>query len=386
MVGDEHRLALMLVTTWLTRAGAEIQVRDLACEHARRGARVMVVSLREPEAFVPELTSAGVRVISLGMSRGVADPRGIARLACAVRRFNPDVVHSHMVHANLLSRVTRLFCRMPVLICTAHNVDEGGRWRERMYRLTDRLADVTTSVSKAGVECYVRVGAAPAGKIRWVPDGVDIGRFTRDRTGHERLRASLGFPDSFVFLAAARLERAKGIDVLLQAMSIMRGRGNAVAVVIAGDGSERARLEAQARTLGLGPETVRFLGIRDDIPDVMEAADALVLPSRWEGLGVVLLEAAASLLPVVATDVGGIPEIVRDGITGFLIPPNDPEAIASAMARVAALTPDQRTAMGTSGRRVVEQYYSLPGIVDQWEQLYTEFMAKSLKRGPDREA
>ncbi len=127
MAGDERRLALMLVTTWLTRAGAETQVKDLACEHARRGARVTVVSLREPEAFVPELTRAGVHVVSLGMHRGVADLRGIVRLARAVRRFRPDIVHSHMVHANLLSRVTRLFCQMPVLVCTAHNIDEGGR-------------------------------------------------------------------------------------------------------------------------------------------------------------------------------------------------------------------------------------------------------------------
>ena len=137
----------------------------------------MVVSLREPEAFVQELTDAGVQVVSLGMRKGVADFRGVVRLARAVHEFRPNVVHSHMVHANLLSRVTRLFCRMPVLVCTAHNTIEGGRWREWMYRLTDGLADVTTNVSRAAVERYIRIGAAPAGRIRWLPDGVDLSRF-----------------------------------------------------------------------------------------------------------------------------------------------------------------------------------------------------------------
>jgi len=365
-------LSLMLVVTWLTRAGAETQVKDLACEHARRGARVMVVSLRDPEAFVPELIGAGVQVVSLGMFRGVADPRGVFRLVHVVHGFHPDVVHSHMVHANLLSRVARLFCHMPVLVCTAHNTNEGGRWREWMYRVTDRLADVTTNVSRAGVERYVRVGAAPAGRIRLMPDGVDVSRFDSRRTRHEILRASLGFPESFVFLAAARLEPAKGIDVLLQALSLMPAHEEDVAVLIAGDGSQRVKLEAQASALGLGAESVRFLGLRDDVPDLMEAADALVLPSRWEGLGVVLLEASLSLLPVVATNVGGIPEVVRDGVTGFLVPPDDPEALAHAMARVVALTPEERTSMGMRGRTTVIESCALQNVVSQWERLYAE--------------
>lgn len=210
-----------------------------------------------------------------------------------------------------------------------------------------------------------------------MPDGVDVSRFDSGRTRHETLRASLGFPDRFVFLVAARLEPAKGIDVLLQALTLMRAHEDDVAVLIAGDGSQRVKLEAQASSLGLDAESVRFLGLRDDVPDLMEAADALVLPSRWEGLGVVLLEAALSLIPVIATNVGGIPEIVRDGVTGFLVPPEDPEALAHAMARVVALTPDQRTAMGMRGRTTVVESYSLENVVSQWERLYSEIASHS---------
>ena len=363
---DERGFSLMLVTTWLTRAGAETQVRDLACEHARRGARVVVVSMRDPEVFVQELTDAGVQVISLGMPKGVADPRGVIRLARAVHRFRPDVVHSHMVHANILARVTRLFCRMPVLVCTAHNVDEGGRWRERMYRLTDRLADLTTNVSKAGVERYLRVGAAPAGRMRWVPNGIDVGRFERGPATRDAVRTALGVADAFVFLAVGRLEPAKGFDVLVRAIpSVVLAHPDA-AFLFAGDGSQRQALEESAHVL----PNVRFLGVRDDIPDLMAAADALVLPSRWEGLPMVLLEAASAGLPVVATDVGGNAEVVVNQETGFLVPPDDAEALSAAMIRIAGLPPEDRHAMAMNARRVVQERYSLGAVVDMWAELY----------------
>jgi glycosyltransferase involved in cell wall biosynthesis len=371
MNGGERKFSLMLVTTWLTRAGAETQVKDLACEHARRGARVMVVSLRDPEAFVPELSDAGVQVVSLGMSRGVADPRGLVRLGRAVHGFRPDVVHSHMVHANLLSRVTRLFCRMPVLVCTAHNTNEGGRWREWVYRVTDRLADVTTNVSRAGVERYIRVGAAPAGRIRWIPNGVDVGRFERGPATRDAVRTALHVADAFVFLAVGRLERAKGFDVLLQALSLVRTRNDNMAVLIAGDGSQRAKLDAQASSLGLGAGIVRFLGTRDDVPDLMAAADGLVLPSRWEGLPMVLLEASSACLPVVATDVGGNAEVVVDRVTGFLVPSDDEEALAAAMVRIANLSAEERHEMAKRARQLVQKWYSLSAVVDTWLDLYT---------------
>ena len=365
--------SLMLVVTWLARAGAEIQVKDLACEHARRGARVMVVSLREPEALVPELTAAGVEVVSLGMSKGVADPRGVPRLARQVRRFRPDIVHSHMVHANLLSRVTRLFCHMPVLVCTAHNVDEGGRRREWMYRLTDHLADVTTNVSQAGVDRYVRVGAVPAGRILLMPNGVDTHAFAASQEQRVAMRTSLGLGREFVFLSLVRLEIVKGVDTLLLAMERVVQDCPDVILLIAGEGSQRLPLECMLAQLDLCRNKVVFLGLRKDTAELMAASDALVLPSRMEGLPMVLLEAASSGLPVVATDVGGSSEAVRDGDTGYLVPPDDPDALARAMVCIATSPGSERSAMGRRGRRLVEEHFSLGRTVDRWEEIYARY-------------
>ena len=368
----ECHLSLMLVTTWLTRAGAETQVKELACEHARRGTRVMVVSLRDPEAFVSELTNAGVQVISLGMPKGVADPRGLFRLARAVRRFRPDVVHSHMVHANILARVARLVCHMPVLVCTAHNTNEGGRWREFLYRLTDRLANVTTNVSRAGVERYVRVGATPAGRIRWVPNGLDVSRFERGPATRDAVRATLGVAGSFVFLAVGRLERAKGFDVLVRAIPSVTFARRDVTFLFAGEGSQRQTLEESAHSL----PNARFLGVRDDVPDLMAASDAFVLPSRWEGLPMVLLEAASACLPVVATNVGGNGEAVVDHVTGLLVAPDDAEALGAAMVRMISLSSEERHEMGMRARQFVQERYALNAVVDTWLELYATYARK----------
>src|SRR5687768_14642609 len=150
---------ITFVSTALTHGGAEHQVSLLATGLARRGWDVSVVSMRPPEAHVDVLEQAGVEVASLDMRRRVPDPRGVLALAQHVRRRRPDVVHSHMVHANLLARATRPFARMPVLISTAHNIREGPQWRELAYRATDSFCDLTTNVSRAAVERYVQIRA-----------------------------------------------------------------------------------------------------------------------------------------------------------------------------------------------------------------------------------
>jgi glycosyltransferase involved in cell wall biosynthesis len=145
-----------------------------------------------------------------------------------------------------------------------------------------------------------------------------------------------------------------------------------VIVLIAGDGSERVKLCAQASDLGLGAGIVRFLGVRDDVPDLMATSDALVLPSRWEGLPMVLLEAASAGLPVVATDVGGNAEVVVDQETGLLVPPDDEAALSDAMVRVASLSAEGRHQMGRRARQLVQERYSLHAVVDAWMDLYAD--------------
>ncbi|MGI6285991.1 glycosyltransferase [Neomoorella humiferrea] len=365
----------MFIITGLNYGGAEMQLVRLAIQLKARGWKVMVVSMLLPVAYVEELKAAGIPVTSLGMRRGVPDPRALFRLARILRRERPQVVHSHMVHANILARLVRPLVKVPVLVCTAHSFDEGGHYRELAYRFTDFLCDLTTQVSHAGLERYVRVGAVPRPKIRFVPNGVDIERFRPNPEARVRLRHELNFDNAFVWLAVGRFEEAKDYPNMLRAFAkVLRSGKNAI-LLIAGQGTLKDEAESLALELGIA-RSVRFLGVRQDVPDLMNAADAYVMSSAWEGMPMVLLEAGAVGLPVVATDVGGNREVVLDTRSGFLVPPKDSDALACSMLQLMDMYPEERRRMGQVARAHIEANYSLERVVDQWEALYRELLAE----------
>ena len=365
-------LSLVFLITGLAYGGAETQLVNLATRLKERGWDVRVVSMLPPQAFTDELKQAGIPLATLDMRRGVADPRAVFRLVKMLREWQPDIVHSHMIHANLLARIARIFYKIPVLICTAHNIDEGGRWREIAYRLTDFLADITTNVSQAAVERYISVGAVPKDKIRFMPNGIDTSKFKPDEMARKRLRNELGLDECFVWLAVGRFEEAKDYRNMLQAFSKVVAKKSDVILLLVGQGSLMEEAQELADELDL-TDKVRFLGLRRDVPDLMNAADAYVLSSAWEGMPMVLLEASACGLPIVATDVGGNSEVVLDGRTGYIVPSRNPEALALAMEKMMALSPEQRSEMGEAGRAHIEDNYSLDRVVSKWEELYKEF-------------
>jgi glycosyltransferase involved in cell wall biosynthesis len=368
-------LNIALLTTSLMRGGAEIQVFLLARTLKQRGHEVSVISMVAPEAFEAELAELGIPLYSLNMRPGIPDPRAVWHLAGILRARHPDILHSHMIHANLLGRLVRLLVRIPVQVSTAHNIDEGGRWRERAYRLTDSLATLTTNVSRAAVERYVRVKAVPASKIRYVPNGLELAPFVSGPNSRPSLRQALGLEARFTWLAIGRLDVQKDYPTMLRAMAATSTAHPETRLLIAGEGPLRADLDALRNQLSLS-ERVTFLGKRHDIPALLQAADAYVMSSAWEGLPMVLLEAAASGLPIVATDVGGNREIVQDGVSGLLVPPGDPAALAKAMQQLMAMPEATRRQMGEAGRRHVQQHYDLARVVDTWEALYAELLSR----------
>jgi len=367
-----ERKNLVFIITSLAYGGAETQLVQLARRLTSRGWNVRVVSMIPPQAFVEEFEQAGIPVFSLDMRRGVPDPRAIFRLAAILRRERPQVVHSHMVHANLLARLARPIARVPVLVCTAHNINEGGRLREIAYRFSDPLCDLTTQVSWAGLERYVKVGAVPSHKIRFLPNGVDAGKFRPDEHDRQCTREVLGIGETFTWLAVGRFDEAKDYSNMLRAFALVYRKREGL-LLIAGQGPLREEAEGLAKDLMIA-DSVRFLGVRKDIPELMNAADAYVMSSAWEGMPIVLLEASSTGLPIVATDVGGNREVVLEGKSGFLVPPGEPETLAQAMLLLMERTPGERTFMGLIGRAHVIENYDMERIVDKWEALYNEFL------------
>jgi glycosyltransferase involved in cell wall biosynthesis len=178
-----------------------------------------------------------------------------------------------------------------------------------------------------------------------------------------------------VWLAVGRFEIAKDYPNMLRAFATVRRQQPGAVLLLVGRGSLQGETEALARELGLG-DAVRFVGVRSDVAEVMSAADGYVMSSAWEGMPMVLLEAAAAALPIVATEVGGNHEVVRQGETGFLVPPRDPEALGQAMLRLGRLPAPERRAMGQRGRDHIRSHYDLGRVAQRWEDLYREVLAR----------
>src|SRR3569833_537182 len=224
-------MRILFITTGLGRGGAEKQLVLLALRQKANGHDVTIVSMLAPRAFEEELDAARIPIICLGMNRGVPNPLACARLAKIIIQIRPELVHSHMIHANLLARITRIFCAMPVLICTAQNVYEiptrekvvrDYSFRDFLYRITDPLADVTTQICKAGAKRYVRVKATSPQRIRVIYNAVDVNRFVPDSSLRSRKRHELDLKREWAWLADGRFEEAKDYSNLLRAFSKVR--------------------------------------------------------------------------------------------------------------------------------------------------------------------
>lgn len=359
--------------------GAQQQVRHLALAFQERGWDVSVISMLPLEQPLSELRSHGIQTATLAMRRGLPDPGGALRLWALLRRWKPDVLHAHMVHANLLARLSRLSVRTPVVVSTIHNQDEGRQWRYAAYRLTSGLSDVTTAVSAMAVEESVRRGAARRDRILLVPNGIEADLYLPDMPARERARQALGLAGQFAWLAVGRLHEQKDYPTMLSAFRHALDDHPDARLFIAGKGPLEQSIRTSIGRLGLEQAT-EVLGLRLDVPDLMRAADGFVMSSAWEGLPMVLLEASASALPIVATDVGGSRDAVIDGIGGYLVPKGDEMALGRAMRRVMSLSRDERVAVGSAGREHVVRTFNLDTVVDTWEALYLAQLRRAAER------
>ncbi|MFL5448557.1 MAG: glycosyltransferase [Gemmatimonadales bacterium] len=376
-------MRVMFLSTSMGMGGADKQLLSAAQLMHAQGHDVCIVSLTELGPMGLEARSQGIRTESLDMRRGVPDPRGLIRLIRLVRAWKPDVLHSHMVHANLMARVVRLFARIPVVVSTIHNIYEGGPLWMAAYRISNGLVDHMTIISEAAADRFVNEHIVPRELLTCVPNGVDTERFRQVAPGtREALRSSIGVNGRFVWLAVGRFEIAKDYPNMLHAFAQVCQRDSNAVLLLVGHGSLQPETESLAQSLRLG-DRIRFLGVRSDVPEVMAAADGYVMSSAWEGMPIALLEAAAAGLPIVATRVGGNHEVVRDGESGFLVPPRDHEALGRAMLLLMEQTPERRRDMGENGREHVRVHYGLGRVVERWQDLYRQVsVRKGLNLAP----
>lgn len=285
------------------------------------------------------------------------------------------VVRTHKYHANLYGRIAAWLAGVPVVIASVHgNYRKDRRLNRRaVNRLLLHATDRIVAVSDAIAGDIIKFDKVGPDKLLVFHNGVDTVRFSPDVDGRG-LRASLSIGEGETVLTfIGRLVVNKGLSYLIEALAMLRGEMGGLRLLVVGDGSLRGELEGLARSSGMGG-AVAFLGERRDIPEMLGATDVFVMPSIAEGLPNALLEAMAMARPIVATGVGGIPEVMEDGVSGLLVSARDAQGLASAI-RAMVVDRESGARMGRAARGFIERNYGIKATARRWEELYRSLLA-----------
>ena len=351
-------------------SGAETHLIDLLNGLRERDIDVRAFMLVERDKPMDEMmrraSARGIPISRLTIRRDFDLPL-LWRLGRAIRAYSPDLAHTHLIHADLYGFLAARGAGVKRVVSSRHNDDafrQRSRWRWINRKLWSKL-DAGIAISHAIEKFAIEIEGAPAEKISVVHYGKAFTWLSDDDVNVARrdLRAELGLAEDAPLLGmVCRLVEQKGVPYALEALRRVGGEFPGAHLVIAGDGEKAAELRRLAAALGVA-DRVHWLGWRQDALDLMAAFDVLLAPSLWEGFGLVLLEAMSRRLPVIASRVSAIPEVVRHGETGYLIEPRDVDALAKAIAR---LLRDRALCkhMGLLGAARLEERFSIARQVD----------------------
>ena len=385
-------MKVLRVIARLNVGGPALHVAYLTAGLAERGYDTTLVAGtiargEESMAFVADAHNVHVETLS-ELHREISpirDLRAILRLARLIRRERPTILHTHTAKAGAVGRIAALLAgdaRPPIVVHTFHgHVLRGyfGRTMTFGFRTLERwLARATTSLVAVSPEVrddLVALRVAPASKFTVVRLGIDLAhRIASDDDQRRETRRQMGLrDDEFVVGWVGRMTAVKNTDRVVRALQTLVDLGVDARLLLVGDGPDRDHLERYAHELGVMKRCL-FLGYQEDVARFYDAIDALVLPSVNEGTPVSVIEALAAERPAVATRVGGTPDVIRDGIDGFLVDPADNGELAARLAELAHDAP-RRAAMGAAGRARVLERYAVGRLIDDIDRLYRELLA-----------
>ena len=387
---------MLRVIARLNVGGPALHVAYLTAGLADRGYDTTLVAGtvgrgEESMAFVAE--SKGVRVEVLDeLGRKISplrDARAVLRLAQLIRRERPTILHTHTAKAGAVGRLAAVLAgraRPPIVVHTVHgHVLRGyfNRVATLGFRGLERaLAGVTTKLIAVSPEVrddLVALGVAPASKFEVIRLGIELEqRVAPDDGARRETRRQLGLSgDPFLVGWVGRMTAVKRTDLVVRVLRRLVDRGVDAHLLLVGDGPDRDGLERYAHELGVIRRCL-FLGYQEDVAPYYEAMDALLLPSVNEGTPVSVIESLAAGRPAVATRVGGTPDVVRDGVDGFLVDSDDADDLAARLAELAA-DPARRARMGASGRERVLERYAVDRLVDDVDALYRRLLASRVE-------
>lgn len=364
----------------LNVGGAEMLLIDLAHGLMQNDYEV-IVGYSTPGPLEKKLRDMNLKLVNLPRFFRV-DPILFIRICVLILREKPDIVHTHLFKSDLHGRIAAWLCRIPLIVSTVHNNDA---WIRKfpfgqIYGWTTNLAHRIIAVSDEVRAFHIQYAHTDANKIIVIANGVDILRFANTELDPLRVRKELGIERSAPLLGViGRLEPQKDHETFLKAALLVTSEIPMARFLIIGEGTLRNTLIEQARKTGLSNHVI-FTGILQEIPAILSALDILVISSRWEGLPVTLLEALAAHCAVVATDVGGISDVVRSEESALLVPPEDPGSLAHACLRI--LRDDELARrLANAGFERVSSQFSIDAMIlktiSLYQSLWDEYVTHS---------
>ncbi|MBI5522089.1 MAG: glycosyltransferase [Desulfarculus sp.] len=362
-------LTVLQVVISLRTGGLERLVLDMARLAPGAGLRPAVAVLDEPGELAAHL-APGVPLALLHKRPGL-DFSLVGGLRRFMRQHQVDVVHAHNPGAAFYAGLAARLERRP-MVTTLHGANfEGDRTLRMLTRLSARMGRYLVCVGQEARATAQASEKVPARRLRVIHNGVDLVRFAPDPAARSRLRRSLGIADDqAVIISVGRLSFEKDCVTLFEALRLLAGLRRRPRLWLVGDGPQMPAYQEAVGQLGLD-QVVRFWGNRQDVAELLGAADVFALSSLSEGISIAILEAMACGLPVVATAVGGNPELVQEGRSGLLVPPRSPQALASALARCLE-DPPWSHGLGREGRALAQGRFSLQAMVEAYARLYHE--------------
>jgi glycosyltransferase involved in cell wall biosynthesis len=374
---NKRKINVIHLVEELTIGGLEKILTSIVLNLDKKKYNVSVWCLREGGFFANKLVKEGidVKILNILTSR---NPLSIYKLYNLLKIHKFDIIHTHAYSAGTIGRISAFLAGVPVIISHNHSVYD---YYNRYYHfvewllslITDRVICISDIVNRFANETQ-RINAK---KLITIHNGMDS-EYAVSEKRISGLRKKLDIPaDHSVICTIAHMEEHKGIKYLLESASLLLQSRNDVSFLIVGEGTLKEDLRKLCVVLKI-EKNVIFAGERSDIPEILSLSDIFVLPSLREGLPLTILEAMACGKPVIATNVGGIPEVVKDGVSGILVSPKDPEDLHSAMNELLD-NREKLKKMGYNGKRVCNESFDSKTMIGKIENLYDSLMCEKIR-------
>jgi len=366
-----NRKKIIYIIGGLSKGGAERQLYELVKSINRDKFDPVVISLSEGGYWSKEIQKLNIQLIEIPRKKNKEFKR-LFKLIKLLKSMKPDIVHTYMFSANSYGRIAAILTRVPIIIASERSLPEIGKDKSRYQISIDKLfASFSHGIicnSYVANKILITKYSFDTKKVFTVHNGIDVGLFFRENSKNQKKLARK------VVGTIGRIDALKNHKLLLDMAKNVLDKSNNkdIKFLIVGEGPLRDELERHSQNLGIENKIV-FTGERNDIPDLLQMMDVFVLTSNWEGLSNAIMEAMASSLPCVATDVGGNSELVLDGETGYIVSPNDPGAAAQ---KVLYLINDRLLAkeMGVKGRKRIEESFSAIKMIKNTEEVYDKLL------------